>query len=116
MMLVKSLIVSVAAAVLGPTLGIATFFLANSTYPSQSLSASTQEMGLIARPDHREVARAFAPSGAWYGPSAQERKLDTAAADLPSGLGVWQTVVNCPEGQALSKDGRCRPSSIRPPT
>jgi len=114
-MLVKSLVVSVAAALLGPTLGIAAFFLANSNYPSQPFSASTQEMGLIAQPDHREVARTFAPSGPWYGPSAQERKLDTAAADLPSGLGVWQTVVNCPEGQALSENGRCQ-SSIRPRT
>lgn len=114
-MIVKSLAVSVAAALLGPTLGIATFFLANSNYPGQSFSASTQELRLLAQSDHREVARTFAPSGAWYGPSVQGRKLDTAAADLPSGLGVWQTVVNCPEGQALSENGRCQPS-IRPRT
>jgi hypothetical protein len=117
-MLVKSLVVSVAAALLGPTLGIATFFLTNGNSPnSHSFSASVQTTGLLAQPDHREVTRTFAPSGAWYGPSAQERKLDTAAADLRSGLlGVWQTVVNCPEGQALSEDGRCRSSSSRPPT
>jgi hypothetical protein len=106
-MLVKSLVVSVAAALLGPTLGIATFFLANSNYSGLPFSASVEAMGLLlAQPDDREVVT---PSGAWYGPSAQERRLDTAATAQPS-------VVNCPEGQALSENGRCWSSSIPPPT
>ena len=67
-MLVKSLVVSVAAALLGPTLGIATFFLANSNYSGLPFSASVETMGLLlAQPDDREVAT---PSAAWYGPSA----------------------------------------------
>jgi hypothetical protein len=117
-MLVKSLAVSVAAALLGPTLGIATFFLANSNSPSsRPLSTSQhQQVGLVTPPAHREVIRSFAPSETWYGPRAEVRKLDTAAVDLPRELGAWQTVVRCPEGQALSEDGRCWSSNTRPPT
>jgi hypothetical protein len=113
-MLVKSLVVSVVAALLGPTLGIATFFVANSNYSGLPFSASVETMGLLlAQPDDLEV---ITSSGAWYGPSALERSLDTAAAAQPSGLGVWQTVVKCPEGQALAENGRCWSSSIPPPT
>jgi len=86
-MLLKSLAVSVAAALLGPTLGIAMFFLANSD------SASGQQLA-----------------------SAQAIEVQAAAAELPGGLGSWQTVVRCPDGQALSKDGRCRSSDTQPPT
>jgi hypothetical protein len=116
-MLMKSLAVSVAAALLGPTLGIATFFLANgNSASSQPLSTSPdQQVGLVTQPN-REVVRSFAPSETWYGPRAEVRKLDTAAADLPRELGAWQTVVRCPEGKALSEDGRCRSSNTRPPT
>ena len=97
-MLLKSLAVSVAAALLGPTLGIAMFFLADSN------SASGQQ--LITATQH-EVVRSFAPSETWYGPSAQAVEVRAAAAELPGGLGSWQTVVRCPDGQALSEDGRC---------
>lgn len=117
-MLLKSLAVSVAAALLGPTLGIATFFLANGSSPSsEPLSTSLhQQVELVMPPADRDVIRSFAPSQAWYGPSDEVGKLDTAAADLPRELGTWQTVVRCPEGKALSEDGRCRPSDTRPPT
>jgi hypothetical protein len=106
-MLLKSLAVSVAAALLGPTLGIAMFFLANSDSASgQQLATATQ----------REVVRSFAPSETWYDPSAQAIEVQAAAAELPGGLGSWQTVVRCPDGQALSEDGRCRSSDTQPPT
>jgi hypothetical protein len=100
-MLLKSLVVSVAAALLGPALGIAAFYLANSGYPDQPVSTSI---------------RTFAPSAVWYDPSVPKHRLDTAAADLPPDVGGWKTVVNCPDGQALSADGRCHSSSTRPPT
>ena len=113
-MLVKSLVVSVAAALLGPTIGIATFFVANSNYSGLPFSASVETMELLlAQPDDREV---ITSSGAWSGPSALERRLDTAATTQPSGLGVWRTVVKCPEGQALAENGRFWSSSIPPPT
>ena len=106
-MLLKSLAVSVAAALLGPTLGIAMFFLANSN------SASGQQ--LITASQH-EVVGSFAPSETWYGPSAQAVEMLAAAAELPGGLGSWQTVVRCPDGKALSEDGRCRSSNTQAPT
>ena len=118
-MLLKSLAVSVVAASLGPTLGIAMFFLANSSGSPSSHPPSTslhQQVELVTPPAHRDVIRSFVPSEAWYGPSGEVGKLDTAAADLPRELGTWQTVVRCPEGQALSEDGRCPPSDTRPPT
>lgn len=97
-MLLKSLAVSVAAALLGPTLGIAMFFLADSN------SASSQQ--LITATQH-EVVGSFVPQAA---------EVQAAAAELPGGLGSWQTVVRCPDGQALSEDGRCRSSNTQPPT
>src|SRR3989442_974682 len=72
-MLLKSLAVSVAAALLGPTLGIAMFFLADSN------SASGQQ--LITATQH-EVVGSFAPSETWYGPSAQAGEMLAAAAEL----------------------------------
>jgi hypothetical protein len=97
-MLLKSLAVSVAAALLGPTLGIAMFFLADSN------SASSQQ--LITATQH-EVVGSFAPKAV---------EVQAAAAEFPGGLGSWQTVVRCPDGQALSEDGRCRSSNTQPPT
>jgi hypothetical protein len=101
MMLLKSLAVSVAAALLGPTLGIAMFFLADSN--------SARGQPLVTATRH-EVVRSFAPSETWYDPSAQAVEVQAL------GLGSWQTVVRCPDGQALSEDGRCRSSDTQPPT
>jgi hypothetical protein len=115
-MLLKSLVVSVAAALLGPTVGIATFLAVNGAYPSQPLAASPQVADETAQPAPRIALRAFAPSGLWYGESAQDRRLSTAAADLSPESGGWQTVVSCPDGQTLTGDARCQPSTQRPQT
>jgi hypothetical protein len=114
-MLVKSLAVSVAAALLGPTLGIAMFFLANSNSASSQPLSTEQQVGLVTAPAQREVIRSFTPSETWYDPSAQVAEVHAAATSLAGGLGAWQTVVR-PDGQALSEDGRCRSSDTRPPT
>jgi hypothetical protein len=113
-MLLKSLVVSVAAALLGPTLGIATFLAVNGAYPSQPFAASSQVADETAQPAPR--IRAFAPSGLWYAQNVQERELSTAAADLSPEAGGWQTVVSCPDGQTLSGDARCQTSTQRPQT
>ena len=109
-MLLKSLVVSVAAALLGPTLGIATFLAVNGAYPSQPFAASSQVADETAQPAPR--IRAFAPSGLWYGQVAEERQLSTASAESDG----WQTVVSCPDGQTLSGDARCQTSTQRPQT
>jgi hypothetical protein len=115
-MLLKSLVVSVAAALLGPTLGIATFLAVNGAYPSQPLAASSQIADETAQPAPRIALMAFAPSGPWYGQNVQERELSTAAADISPEAGGWQTVVSCPDGQTLSGDARCQTSTQRPQT
>jgi hypothetical protein len=114
-MLLKSLVVSVAAALLGPTLGIATFLAVDGAYSSQPL-ASPQVADETAQPAPRIALRAFAPSGLWYAQNVQERELSTAAADLSPEAGGWQTVVSCPDGQTLSGDARCQTSTQRPQT
>jgi len=114
-MLLKSLVVSVAAALLGPTLGIAAFLAVNGAYPSQPL-ASSQIADEMAQPAPHIALRAFAPSGLWYGQNVQERELSTAAADISPEAGGWQTVVSCPDGQTLSGDARCQTSTQRPQT
>ena len=110
-MLLKSLVVSVAAALLGPTLGIATFLAVDGAYSGQPL-ASPQVADETAQPAPRIALRAFAPSGLWYA----QNVLSTAAADLSPEAGGWQTVVSCPDGQTLSGDARCQTSTQRPQT
>ena len=113
-MLLKSLAVSVAAAVLGPTLGIATFLAVNGA--QQPVAASSQVADETVQAAPSIALRAFAPSGSWYVPSAEDRPLSTAAADLSPESGGWQTVVSCPDGQTLSGDARCQASTQRPQT
>ena len=119
-MLLKSLVISVAAAVLGPTIGIGMFFLANDDYSSSHTTSFSGEARLVTEPGHREVFKMFAPPGPWYNPTligVHERKIDTAAGDPVSERSSWHTVVSCAEGQALSEDGRCtaprRPNTKR---
>ncbi len=113
-MLLKSLAVSVAAAVLGPTLGIATFLAVNGA--DQPLAASSQVADGTTQLVPPIALRAFAPSGSWYVSNAEGRALSTAAADLAPESGGWQTVVSCPDGQTLSGDARCQSSTQRPQT
>jgi hypothetical protein len=96
-MVVKTLVVSLAAALLGPTLGIATFFLANAIVLSQSPPPFAQDPRVMS----------FAPADLWSGSQAQQGNLDTAAADLATEQGDWQTVVKCPDGQPLSGGDSC---------
>ena len=119
-MLLKSLVMSAVAAVLGPTLGIGLFFVANGDFGNQttSFAASTGEAALVTEQRDTDVIRMFAPPGAWYNPTStgeHERKINTAAGDPLSKLGSWHTVVSCPEDRALSEDGRCT-SPHRPDT
>lgn len=100
-MLLKSLAVSVAAALLGPALGVAMFFLANSSAGGQPLAYS--QARVVAQPAGSDLVRSFAPSENWYAHVATEE------------LGAWQTVVRCPDGQALPAGGRCQPSDTQPP-
>jgi hypothetical protein len=113
-MLAKSLIISMLAALLGPTIGVGIFLTANRHYwdgQATSFSPSAREVEQVTQPGHAEVTRTFAPPEPWVNPAsigAQERKPETAAAALPSPeLASWHTVVSCPEDQPLAEDGRC---------
>jgi hypothetical protein len=114
-MLLKSLAVSVAAALLGPTLGIATFLAVDGAYPAQPLAAASSPIAAETTPGApRTALRAFAPSGLWYGQGAEDRPLSTAAADLSADQSGWQTVVSCPDGRTLSGEGSCQSATQRP--
>ena len=113
-MLVKTLAISVAAAVLGPTIGMGVFVFANSDRfggETTSFSSSTRGPGPVTEPGQADVVRTFAPPGPWLNPDSidrQERKPEPAAATRPlPELAPWRTVVSCPEGQPLPEDGRC---------
>jgi hypothetical protein len=124
-MLVKSLVIATAAALLAPTIGIAAFFVANSdNFSGQAtmITVSARKLGPMTELVQAETIRTFAPQGLWFDPAAsvvQEPK--TIAARTTPDPAAWHTVVSCPEGQALAEDGRCpapkiESSSIQPPS
>ena len=117
-MLVKSLVISTAAALLGPTIGVALFLVANSDH----ITVTARKLGPVTELVQAETIRTFAPQGLWLDPAASiMQKPKTIAARTTSDPAAWHTVVSCPEGQALAEDGRCpapkiKSSSIRPPS
>lgn len=108
-MLVKSIVMSTAAAFLGPTIGVALFFLANSDRGGKATSPTvvTRE-GLGTELGEAEVIRNFAPQGAHLDLASilvTERRPQVAASGTVESA-PWRTVVICAVGQP-TKDGRC---------
>ena len=121
-MLLKSLVMSVVAAVLGPTIGVAMFLMANSDgsdLPKLNSASHSQEAGPATGSGQTEVSGAFLPQAPWLASAAtgvQERKPETAAAGWSTELGMWQTTVSCPEGQPLTEEGPCpSPEIVKAP-
>ena len=113
-MLVKSLAISVAAALLGPTIGMGVYVLANSDgFGDETIafSSSTRGPAPVPEPSQADIVRMSAPPGSWLNPVSIDkpvRKPETAAATQPlTELSPWRTVVRCPEGQLLPEDDRC---------
>ena len=115
-MLVKSIVISTAAALLGPTIGVALFLVANSDRGGKATSPTvvTRE-GLGTELGEAEVIRNFAPQGVHLDLAsilAPERKPQVAAAGTAE-QAAWRTVVICVVGQP-AKDGRCPAPEIVP--
>jgi len=123
-MLVRILVTSVAAALLGPAIGIGVFVMANKDHsggrPTSFSMTQTREIGSASEMGQAEDIRTFTPQGRWLGSPAtrvQEPKLKAAAARPSREPGHWHTVVSCPSGEPLSGDGHCpspEPVTTRP--
>ena len=112
---------SAAAAVLGPTIGIAVFFMPNRdnvSGPATSFTVSTRGTGPVT--EFAEDLRSFAPRGLWLNlaPSVvQERKPQAATVATSSEPTAWPAVVTCSEGRSVREDGRCpAPEIVSAPT
>jgi len=113
-MLVRPLIMSIAAALMAPAIGIGVFLMTNRNHSGgQPISVSmspTPETGAAIETGQAEVIRTFAPQGRWLGSPAtrvQEARLKPAAARPSREPGPWHTVVSCPRGEPLPGDGIC---------
>jgi hypothetical protein len=123
-MLVRTLVTSVAAALLGPAIGIGVFIMANRDHsggqPTSISMTQTRQAGSAIETGQAEDIRTFTPQGWWLSSPAtrvQEPKLKTAAARPSREPAHWHTVVSCPSGEPLPGDGRCplpEPVTTRP--
>jgi len=107
--MMKSIVISTAAALIGPAIGIAIFFTAHSNHlgGATTLLAGSNGGGSVADlVGKHEAIKTFVPQ--WvlidaFPVSAPQRK------PYPNGTaesGAWRTVVRCALGPA-TKDGRC---------
>ena len=105
----KSLAISLGAALLGPTIGVGVFLLANGDRISGETALPIQAAGPVPDFDQAGV-RTFAQPSLWLGlkPSGGlEPSAQTPAAHASPKLAAWLTVVRCPEGEPLPQTGNC---------
>ena len=111
-MFLNSLVLSVAAAVLAPTIGVAMFFMVGSYDSGQpTVISATPSLKAEQTTDsgQTEISGRFVPQEPWRASAAtapQERKPETAAARESTEPGTWQTTVSCP-GAPLPEEGPC---------
>ena len=107
--MMKSIVLSIAAALIGPAIGIAIFFTAHSDHlggVTTSLAESNAD-GSVADLGKDEGIKTFVPLGLsidTFPVSVPERKPDPTQGKAESGR--WRTVVRCALGPA-TQDGRC---------
>lgn len=107
--MMKSIVISTAAALIGPAIGIAIFFTAHSDHlggATPSLAESSGD-GTVADLGKDEVIKTFVPQ--WlpidaFSVPVPERK--PYPVNGTAEFGAWRTVVRCALGPA-TKDGRC---------
>ena len=108
-MLVKSILISTAAALLGPIIGVAVFFMADSDRGAQATSPTVStRVGPVTELGEAEVIRSFAPQGVdlrFASILVPERKPQGSAARTAESA-AWRTVVTCAVGEP-AEDGRC---------
>jgi hypothetical protein len=114
-MLMKSIVISTAAALLGPTIGVAVFFVANSDRGGQSISATATREGSETELDGAGVIRNFAPEGVHLGSTSilAPKPKPQVSAPATAESAAWRTVIICAEGQT-DKDDRCPMPKIAP--
>jgi hypothetical protein len=114
-MLMKSLAISLVAALLGPTVGVGVFLLTNGDRFGGETTLPIRAAGPVPEFNQAEVVRTFAQPRLWLGPAtgALESSAKTPATHPSSELAAWRTVVRCPEGEPLAQTGRC-PAPARP--
>jgi hypothetical protein len=107
--MMKSIVISTAAALIGPAIGIAIFFTAHSNHlgGATTLLAESNEGGSVAVLGKDEAIKTFVPQwlliDAFPVPAPQRMPY---AVNGTAESGTWRTVVRCALGPA-TKDGRC---------
>ncbi len=107
--MMKSIVLSIAAALIGPAIGIAIFFTAHSDHLGGATTSLAESNGdaTVADLDKDEAIKTFVPQGLpidAFPVSVPERKPDSTQGKAESG--EWRTVVRCALGPA-TQDGRC---------
>jgi hypothetical protein len=95
----KALAISVAAALLGPAIGIGVF-LAGNAEPLRDKAGSPQARVAdpVTESNQADVIRTFAPPGLWSTPATTQHSPK---------LEPWRTAVSCSDGQPLGENARC---------
>ena len=114
---VKALAISLVAALVGPTIGVGVFLLADGDrWGGETASIPTRAAGSVTEFGQAQE-RTFAAPRLWPGPmltDAPERRAKTLLAQPSPELAPWRTVVSCPAGDTLLETGHC-PSLEWPP-
>jgi hypothetical protein len=109
--MMKSLAIAAAAALSGPAIGVVVFFAANGEHSKGEATSLTLERPLAGpKTGQAGILRTFAPQGLWRDPTsilALDCKPQTSTVGTLAEPLAWPTVVTCPEGQPLLKNGRC---------
>ena len=107
--MMKSIVISTAAALIGPAIGIAIFFATHSDHLGGATTslAESNGGGSVAELGKHEAIKTFVPQ--WllidaFPVAAPQRKPYPVSGTAESG--PWRTVVTCALGPA-TKDGRC---------
>ena len=109
---VKALAISALAALVGPTVGVGVFLLANGANGDRfagQTALPVQAAPPVTKFDYAEVMRTFAEPRLWPGPKStvMPERREIGATELSPELAAWRTVVGCPDGQPLPETGRC---------
>ena len=112
-MFLKSLVLSVAAAVLAPIIGLAMFFMVDSYDSGQpTMISATPSLKAEQTTDsgQTEISERFVPQEPWRASAAiapLDRKPASAQARWSTEPGTWQTTVSCPGETPLPEEGPC---------
>ena len=111
-MVVRELLISAAAALLGPIVGIIMFFVVFSDEldrSTASFSVPDRQAQAVAGFSQGGVNRTFAPPWPWLNSASsgvEERMPQAPNAQFLPDIATWKTVVSDPEGRPLSEANR----------